>query len=297
MPPRKYSRKSTKKKYSPKKRIYKRKRIYRRNTSKMIISKPLLPPTQKVMLKYYTRFHINPLAVASTAVSTAHDLPLHTFAWNDPYDPDKTHSLALGAIGSATGRHQDGAPDHQPRMYDQYGSFYDKITVIGAKAKITFSNSNRIVATLVDNVKNNTGTIIETIESKRLAEPHPTFVGYLNSTYNDEAIVSAKWDSVREKNEVRYRRLIDSDRPQSLVAKWSLNKEKVFKSKLALDTDAEAPENFTASFNHSPVNLRFLHLFACPITVTNGSDPAPVDVEVELSQICLLSDRKEVPQS
>lgn len=266
------------------------------STSNMIISRPLLPETQKVCLKYYTRFHIDPAAVASGAGNTATDIPIHTFAWNDPYDIDKTHSLTTAAAGVATGRQQDGAPDHQPRMYDQYGTFYDKITVIGGKAKITFSNASRTAVTFTDYVKQG-GSVVETIESKRATEPIPSYVGYLNSNFNDEAVVHDKWDNLREKNEVRYRRLIDHDKPQTMIAKWSLNKEKVYKSKLKLDTDSEAPENFTANWNHSPTNLRFLHLFAHPITVTNHSNPAPVDVEVEISQICLLSDRKEIAQS
>ena len=272
------------------------KKYKKRYSSNMIISRPLLPPQQKVCLKYYTRFHIDPNVVASGAQQTATDIPIHTFAWNDPYDPDKSHNLGTVAAGVATGRQQDGAPDHQPRMYDQYGAFYDKITVLGAKAKITFNNASRTAVTFTDYGKQGT-TLVETIESKRATEPIPSFVGYLNSTYNDQAVVQDKWDSLREKNEVRYRRLVDHDKPQTMIAKWSLKKEKVFSSKLSLDKDAEAPENFTAQYNHSPHNLRFLHLFACPITVTNHSNPAPVDVEVELSQICLLSDRKEIGQS
>ena len=286
--------------YYPKKRKYQnnKKRNYRRKTSQMIISRPLLPMVQKVCLKYYTRFHIDPLPIASSALATAHDLPIHTFAWNDAYDIDKTHTLAQTAAGVTTGRQQDGAPDHQPRMYDQYGQFYDKITVIGAKANITFSNANRTMLTSTDTVTNlSTGAHTESISSSREVEPLPSFVGVLNSQYNDKAVVAQKWDSVREKGEVRYRRLQDHDKPVRMTAKWSLKKDNVYKSKLPLMTDAEAPENYTAEWNHSPHNLRFLHLFACPITVSNSSNPAPIDVEVEISQICLLSDRKEIAQS
>ena len=286
--------------YYPKKRNYQnnRKRNYRRSTAQMVISRPLLPMVQKVCLKYYTRFHIDPLPIQSGATATAHNLPIHTFAWNDAYDIDKTHSLTLGLAGATTGRQQDGAPDHQPRMYDEYGQFYDKITVIGAKANITFSNANRTMLTSTDTVTNlSTGAHTESISSSREVEPLPSFVGLLNSQYNDKAVVADKWDNLREKNEVRFRRLQDHDNPVRMTAKWSLKKDNVYRSKLPLMTDAEAPENYTAEWNHSPHNLRFLHLFACPITVSNSSNPAPIDVEVEISQICLLSDRKDIAQS
>lgn len=264
----------------------------------MIISRPLLPMTQKVCLKYYTRFHIDPVAVLSGATATAHFMPIHTFAWNDPYDIDKTHTLAISAGGATTGRNQDGAPDHQPRMYDQYGAFYNKITVLGGKANITFSNSNRTMITTTDSVTAvGTGAHTENISTLRQVKPLPSFVGYLNSQYNDKVNPQERWDNVREKNEVRYRRLCDEDKPVRMVAKWSLKKENVFKAKLPLSHDNEAPENFTSEFNNHPHNLRFLHLFAHPCTVSNNSNPAPVDVEVEISQICLLSDRKEIAQS
>lgn len=302
MPQKKNYRKNYKKK-NYKKNNYKMNR-YNKNkrkyysSSNIIISKPLLPQTQKVCLKYYTRFHIDPLPVQSGATATAHDLPIHTFAYNDPYDIDKTHTLSLGLTGATTGRQQDGAPDHQPRMYDQYGQFYDKITVLGARANITFSNSSRALITTTDTVSNaTTGAHTESIATQRAGEPLPSFVGYLNSKYNDDPLPHQKWDNLREKNELKFRRLIDHDKPQKLVAKWSLNKDKVFNSKLSLDSSHEAPENFTANFGHSPTNIRFLHLFACPMTVSNNANPMPIDVEVEFSQICLLSDRKDVAQS
>lgn len=264
----------------------------------MIISRPLLPKVQKVCLKYYTRFHIDPLAVASSAAATAHDIPIHTFAWNDPYDIDKTHTLTQSAAGVTTGRQQDGAPDHQPRMYDQYGAFYNKITVIGAKASIVFSNSNRTMISTTDSVSSvSTGTHTENITRLTNTDPLPTFVGYLSSQWNDKVSPQDKWDNLREKNEVRYKRLQDKDKPVRMVANWSLSKDPVYKNKLPLLADNEAPENFTAEWNNHPHNLRFLHLFAHPCTVSNASNPAPVDVEVEISQICLLSDRKEIAQS
>lgn len=279
-------------------RYNKNKRKYY-STSNMIISRPLLPPVQKVCLKYYTRFHIDPVAVLSGATATAHDMPIHTFAWNDPYDIDKTHSLVTSTAGSTTGRQQDGAPDHQPRMYDQYSSFYDKITVIGARAKVCFSNSNRTMISTTDHVAqaSHPQTITENITRLTNTDPLPTFVGYLTSQYTSQPTAHVKWDNVREKNQVRYRRLCDKDKPIKMTANWSIKKDPVFRTKLPLLADHEAPENFTADFGNHPTNMRFLHLFAHPCTVSNASNPAPVDVEVEISQICLLSERKEVGQS
>lgn len=267
---------------------------YKRSTSNMIISRPLLPETQKVCLKYYTRVHIDPVMVKSAANQTANNMAMYTFAFNDPYDPDKSQSIAQAALGVTTGHLQDGQPDHQPRMYDQYSSFYEKITVLGAKADICFSNSGR--QSITTTVNQTLGSQHGTMTDREFVEPLPSYVGYLNSQWYDEPVATVRWDDVREKNEVRYRRLVDHDKPQKITAKWSLNKDKGYKSQLGLDKH-EAPENFTSDFGHSPSNLRFLHLFAHPVTVTNTFDPQPIDVEVEISQICLLSGRKEIVQS
>lgn len=294
MAPRKYSKKTSKKKYSPKKRIYKKKYVRKYNTSNMIISKPLLPETQKVCLKYYTRIHIDPKMVKSGAGQTANNMATYTFAWNDAYDIDKSQSLAQAALGVTTGHLQDGQPDHQPRMYDQYGSFYEKITVLGAKANICFSNSGR--QSITTTVNQTMGSEHGTMTDREFVEPLPSYVGFLNSQWYDEPLASVRWDDVREKHEVRFKRLVDHDKPCKLIAKWSLKKDKGYRTQLGLDKH-EAPENFTSDFGHSPTNLRFLHLFAHPITVTNTFDPQPIDVEIEISQICLLSGRREIAQS
>lgn len=275
-PPRRSTRRGFSKRKTKKMVRYKR----RRRTRNLVISRPLLPSTQKVLLKYYTRFTIDPAAASSTMASA---MSHHTLAFNDTYDVDKTYSHAPSTIGHSTGRLEDGAGDHQPRMYDQYSQFYDKITVLGAKANIVFSNSTN------QTVTNSTG--LTAIDAT------PCFVGFGNAAHYDQAIFSNRWDDLREKNEVRFRRLVDKDKPQKLIAKWSLKRDKTFKSSLSLNTSDEAPENFTAQFGHSPHNLRFLHIFAHPISIINGTDPGKVDVEVELSQICLLSARKDIAQS
>jgi hypothetical protein len=269
--PRKKSNQKNSKKPQNKKQWNKARKRYYKSSSQMIISKPLLPETQKVCLKYYTRFHINPVAVRSGANQTANNVAQHTFSWNDPYDIDKTHGLPVTAGGVTTGRLQDGAPDHQPRMYDEYGNFYNKITVIGAKASMTFSQSSRAYTSNTDhNSDGSTTTVL------RETDQLPTFVGFANKSYNDKPLLQARWDDLREKNEVIFRRLMDRDKPIKMTAKWSINKENVFKNKLPMGESSEAPENFTANWNHSPTNLRFLHLFAHPITVTNASDPARI---------------------
>ena len=286
--------------YYPKRRKYanRRKRNYRRSTASMIISKPLLPQTQKVCLKYFTRIQIDPVAVHSLATQTALPMAFHKFAFNDPFDIDKTHNAGSSAAHIATNNLEDGARDHQPRMYDQYSAFYEKITCLGAKVKATFSNSNRVTLVTQDTVHSGTPSAhTETINNTRVVEPLPCYVGYMNSQWYDEAVCAERYDDAREKGEMRYRKLIDSDKPQTLVAKWSINKDPVYKSQLPLHTSHEAPENFGAQFGASPVNLRFCHLFAHPITTANGQDPAPIDVEVEISQICLLTGRKEIAQS
>ena len=294
-----------KKNYAKKKRpvkkryqVQKYRKRYNRNTSNMIISRPLLPQTQKVCLKYFTRIQIDPVAVKSLSTNTADPMAFHKFAFNDPFDIDKTHNVGSTAGHIASNNLEDGARDHQPRMYDQYSAFYEKITCLGAKVKATFSNSNRITLVTQDIVTSGTPAVhTETIENTRVVEPLPCYVGYMNSQWYDEAVCAERYDDAREKGELRYRKLIDSDKPQTLVAKWSIKKDPVYKSQLPLHTSHEAPENFGAPFGASPTNLRFCHLFAHPITTANGQNPAPIDVEVEISQICLLTGRKEIGQS
>lgn len=270
------------------KKNYKKKKY----TGNMLISKPLLPQTQKVMLRYVTRVQLNPTAIESGAADTANHVTTYALSWNNLNDIDQT-SVALT-------HNMEGARNHQPRMYDQYGSFYNKITAIGAKAKLTFACHERVVGL---QTKGPTGTVTGTIDT--ICDPLPCYVGYLNSQWADNSAVSAKFDDLLEKREIVYRKLVDQDKPQSLVAKWSLNKEPSRRYSLQLESH-QMQDDWGAAFNQDLVStqMRHLHLFAHPMSVqetrsghSGFKDPEPIDVCVEMDIICVLSDRKEVTQS
>ena len=243
-------------------------------------------------MRYTTRFRINPPAAnssQSTGVGSASDLAYHTLIWNNLNDPDHT---------SITATHgHDGARNHQPLMYDQYGMFYNMMTVIGAKAKITFQAQERVINTHIYGINGSTITG----QTQVIADPIPSYVGYLNSQYNDDSAPAVNFDEATERKCLRFKRLVDQDKPQTLYAKWSINKEPARKSNLILEAH-QYPEAWGGEFGHNidSFNNRYLHIVAHPATLsetTGFKDPSPVDVAVEIDYIVLLSDRKDVGQS
>lgn len=289
--PRKSSKPNKKKQYNKKSQYNKnRKKQYR--TSNQIISRPLLPETQKVMMRYSTRIQITPSIIHSGALETSSNVSTHTFHWNNLFDPDYTTS----AVASMTEKN-DGAWDHQPRMYDQYSAFYNRLTCIGSKAKICFSQNNRAITTLGNNPDG-------AVSYGMITDPKPMYVGFCNANYYRDAVVLEKFDSLNEKKEIRYKRLLTQDKPQYFTAKWSINKEPSRYRNLVMndgETNGDWGHDFGANGPHTQ-NTRYLHLFAHPISI-NESTPdqntpqPPIDVQVDIEYICILSDRKEVVQS
>lgn len=283
--PRKYSRKYSKKKKPYKKRTYKRKSYRRRNTGNYVISRPLLPQTQKVSMRYTTRVKIQPAQIMSDITDAGSSVSVYTMIWNNLHDPDYTSQAVQHGM--------DGARNHQPRMFDQYGAFYNKQTCIGAKAKITFLAVDRAV-------DSDPGSDV----NFQFMEPQPVFVGYLKSQYADDAMPSVKFDDLDESKSIVYRRLVDPNRPLTMTAKWSLNKEPSRKSRLQLEA-SQQEDDWGADFSHDLVSTqrRYLHLFAHPISTQethsqiNEGTPTPIDVHIEMEFITLLSDRKDVHQS
>ena len=287
-------RKSKKPPQKKKKQFNKRKYYRRKNyAGNMVISRPLLPETQKVGMRYTTRIRLDPPAAVSsqtTGVGSAHDFATHTLIWNNLNDPDYT------AV-SATHGH-DGARNHQPLMYDQYGMFYNFMTVIGAKAKITFMAQERVLNTHVYGIDGHTVTG----QTQVIAEPLPSYVGYLSAQYSNDSAPAVNFDEATERKALRYRRLVDQDKPQTLYAKWSINKEPARKGKIQTESHQNSDAGWGSPFGQNIDSFckRYLHIVAHPATLSEATgfkDPGPVDVQVEMDYIVLLSERKDVGQS
>lgn len=271
----------------------KNKRRRKQNSSALTISRPLLPQTQKVGMRYTTRFTIDPAAIKSDLHDAANLIQTYSLAWNNLYDVDQTSNALFHAM--------EGSRNHQPRMYDQYATFYDMNTVIGAKAKITFTAMERIVAT---QTKNAAGAVTGSIDN--ICDPLPCYVGYLNSSFADNSAVSVKIDDVIEQKQAVVRKLVSQDKPVTLNAKWSINKEPSRRYDLELETGQSPGYGWGTPFGHDLVHtyMRHLHLFAHPLSTqetrsghTGFDNPGPVDVAVEMDFICVLSGRKDVAKS
>jgi hypothetical protein len=294
----------SKKPQNKKKQPYKRKNNYRRkNTSSMVISRPLLPQTQKVGMRYTTRIRINPAEIKSGNTETANNMSLYTFAWNNLHDIDQTSIQAIHHT-------MDGARNHQPIMYDQYKEFYNKNTVIGARAKLTFMSQERILKQPIygpishanpQHVAQGHGDV--TGYQEKVADPVPCYVGILNSQYADDQTPTVKFDDVLEKKECYCKMLLSQNKPQVIKTSWSIRKEPSRRYDLELENGLYPASGWGALFESDIIHtqMRHLHLFAHPCSTNEqydfNKDPLDVDVSVEFDYIVILSDRKEIGQS
>ena len=252
-----------------------------------------MPQTQKVGMRYTTRVRIDPAAANSsqtTGIGSAADLAYHTICWNNLNDPD--HSSVTATHG------HDGARNHQPLMYDQYGMFYNMMTVIGARAKITFTANDRVIQTHVYAADGHTVTG----QTQQVSDPVPCYVGFLTSNEHRASSTPAiNFDEANERRQIKYKRLVDQDKPQTLYAKWSLRKETARQTGLMTKPHVYS-ETWGGEFGHDvdSFNTRYLHIVAHPCTLSEAAgfkDPAPVDVQIDMDYIVLLSDRKDIGQS
>lgn len=299
MPPKRKPKRNYQKRKNYKKNNYRKRR---RTTGYELISRPLLPQTQKVGMRYTTRVKLNPPAIKSGNLEAANNLQLYTLAWNNLNDIDQ---MSVQQVHHT----MDGARNHQPIMYDQFKQFYDKNTVIGARARITFSAQDRMVMTPIYgpvssanpvHVAQGFGDI--TGYQEKVCDPIPCYVGFLNAQYADDKQPAVKLDEVMEKREARYRMLVDQNKPAVFNTKWSINKEPTRRNNLELESGLYPGSGWGALFEQDVIHtqMRHLHLFAHPVStkeVAGFTDPGEIDVSVEMDFIVVLSDRKEIAQS
>lgn len=251
------------------------------------INSPMMPRTRLCKMKYVTRFQIDPLGVKTGSTETANNMAIHTLVMNSLYDIDYTAT-------NGTGFNRDGAPNHQPRMYDQWGLFYEYMTVVGAKINVTFTTKDKSVMTnkLAQDGSNDGAIPI-------YKNPEPCFLGILDHHYEQTDSPGVRLDDVLEKNHMRYKKTQNRPGSYKLTKYWSLKKDPLYKTELTGSSSGGSDVSWGAEYAHnvSTNNRRYCHIVAHPVTVEDNEDPLPIDVLVQMEQIVLLSDLKDVAQS
>lgn len=247
---------------------------------------PLMPNTRLVKMRYTTRFKIDPPQVASGATDTSPAVTLHTLYANMLNDTDYTSS-SLNHAG-------DGAPNHQPRMYDQWNLFYEFSTVVGSRIKVKALPQRRITAHKGPGA---TDPLIPLIHYD------PVYVGILKNRRHvtDAHSPVLKFDDIQEKRMANIRLLKGGNQggqPVTFSSGWSLKKEPGRSTDIRTKN---AEDNTTwgsgAGLDIPSNNQRFYHIFAHAGSMTDDEDPSPVTFEVTMDYMVLLSDLKDVAQS
>lgn len=248
------------------------------------INYPLMPETRLARVNYTTRIRIDPPAVKSGTGETANNMAIHTFVLNSMYSPDLT-------TGSTAFHSKSGAPKHQPRMYDQWSNFYEYSTVVGAKVKLCFITTQQKVSI---GGTNSTGATT----SQAIVEPAPCVVGYLKDEYENNSSPSVRFDDVMEKKQIQYRKTQMKAGMYYMTKYWSLKQDPLYKTELR-QNNLGSDVSWGASFGSDiPTNnKRYLHLCVAPLITKDDTDPAKIDVTVELEQVILLSNLRDVAQS
>lgn len=271
----------------------KKKRNYNRKGKQFQVARqarvnwPMMPETRLAKVNYTTRIRINPLEVKSGTGETANNMASHTFVMNSMYNPDYT-------TASTTYHSKSGAPKHQPRMYDQWSTFYEYATVVGAKVKMCFTTKQRVENENITHLAGETITAIPVIK-----EPLPCFIGYLKEEYEPAVTANVRFDDVCEKKQIRYKRTKNSSGTYYMTKKWSLKRDPLYKTELHQRGTNGSDVSWGASFGQDigENNRRYLHIVANPISTLDGEDPGPIDVLVEMEQIILLSNLRDCAQS
>lgn len=256
------------------------------------IAQPLMPKTRLAKLKYTTRIQLDPAPIASSQVhdSTSANVAIHSFILNDIHDPDYTST-----VSNSLQHDLDGSRDHQPRMHDQWAQFYNYKTVVSAKVRCDFITREKAVMINTNHGAGDSAvTAIPCIKA-----PEPCAVGYLDSEFDQTSSVSVKLDDILEKNQCKYRKTHQRPSTYTMIKYWSLKKDPLYKTELINKSGNGSDVGWGSAFGAmtDANNRRYFHLFAHGLTTTDNVDPMPIDVLVQMEQIVLLSDLKDVGQS
>lgn len=248
---------------------------------------PLMPETRLARVNYTTRIRIDPPQVKAGAAETANNMAIHTFVLNSMFNPDYT-------TASTVAHSKSGAPKHQPRMYDQWSTFYEYATVVGAKVKMAFTTKQHIQNFATTHTASGTLTGIPIVR-----EPYPCAIGFLAKEYERNVSPSLRFDDVCEKKQIVMRKTRNVAGTYNMTAKWSLKRDPLYKTELHQSNDNGSDVSWGASFGQDvgENNRRYLHIFANPLTTVDDEDPQPIDILVQMEQIILLSNLRDVAQS
>lgn len=253
------------------------------------INYPLMPRTRLVKLRYSTRIQLDPNVVKTGSTDvTANRMSHYTFRLNNVNDPDYTST-------QATHLNADGMRNHQPRMYDQYATFYEYNTVVGSKVSATFmTRQQKILINTNHGAGDSAVTAIPVITN-----PEPCAVGFLKHEYEQNNDPDARLDDLIEKNHIVYKKTRHSPGSYSFTKKWSLKKDPLYKTELLNSDSGGSDVGWGANFNSNinAGNMRYFHLVAHPLTTTDDVNPATIDVQVNIDYIVLLSNLRDIGRS
>lgn len=253
------------------------------------INTPLMPRTRLAKLRYSTRIQLDPLIVKTgVADGAANNMAKYTFSLNNLNDPDVSST-------AVTGLTHDGLPNHQPRMYDQWHTFYEYHTVVGSKVSMTWTTRQQ--AHLINTNHGSGDSAVTAIPC--IKGPEPCVIGFLKHEYEQNNNPAVKLDDVMEKNHMIYKKTRHMPGSYSFVKKWSLKKDPMYKTELTKSSASGSDVSWGATFNHdvSANNRRYLHLVAHPLSTTDDINPGKIDVQVNIDYIVLLSDLKDIARS
>lgn len=225
----------------PPKKTYRRRRRRRRrknNYNQVVIGRAPVPRSTMVKFKYCDNASLDTVAGGPA---------VHLWSANSLYDPNTT----------ATG--------HQPLGFDQWTTFYDHYTVVGAKIIAQFT-------------------------------PNPLDLGanLMCGIYvDDNSVPATQYHGIQEQSECNWKIMSGSTGPVTLTKKLSIKK---FFNKSSLKDEKEL-QGQMGNFGTGTSPSEQAYFGTWFIADTTTIDPSPVQVHVTIEYYAILHEPKELNQS